>query len=482
MNEASKKSSQLTLPGIDELTSSPGPGSGRSRPKSPGGLKTDPSGPPPARANRSRSPGSERGSMTSETSGPSSSDWFESADLPSLSVSKSPRRPVGRPNNKLSASKICNGCGIEKPSSMFCKASDTADGTYSRCRECRSAQQKAQRQNPEKAARLKASERRSHHKNRTLKRGFYLVKEAKNRARKMGLSFNLDEHRDNIQARVMAGVCEMTGIPFSLQTGLGHIWDSPSLDRIDPKIGYEIMNVRVVLLCLNVMMNNWGEAKLIEVVDALKAKRQATPTLLDRWEANLKRRLDAIGSTECTMIWKEKVTPSGRSVWQHVPSTRHTNGSGFTGSHWPTLRANNEAATLTGTDRAGWDLPTKMTTSNWPTPTVADVEGGRKTRSGARGDEMLLNGLMSAPRVTPSARDWKDSVGMATSSGDRNRMDQWPRQMAHAGPTTNGSPAQTEKRGASRGSPNPYFAAWLMGWPEWLISGAHTAILKHKAR
>ena len=151
-------------------------------------------------------------------------------------------------------------------------------------------------------------------------------------------------------------------------------------------------------------------------------------------------------------------------------------------ANWPTPRANNEAATLTGTDRAGWDLPTKMTTSNWPTPTVADVEGGRKTRSGARGDEMLLNGLMSAPRVTPSARDWKDSVGMATSSGDRSRMDQLPRQMAHSGPTTNGSPAQTEKRGASRGSPNPYFAAWLMGWPEWLISGAHTAILKHKAR
>ena len=33
-----------------------------------------------------------------------------------------------------------------------------------------------------------------------------------------------------------------------------------------------------------------------------------------------------------------------------------------------------------------------------PTPSVADVEGGRKHRSGARSDELLLNGIAAADR------------------------------------------------------------------------------------
>jgi hypothetical protein len=139
---------------------------------------------------------------------------------------------------------------------------------------------------------------------------------------------------------------------------------------------------------------------------------------------------------------------------------------------------------------------------------VADIEGGRKTRSGSRGDEMLLNGLMAAwstPRasdgekggpnmsfgaggqplpaqmhqstwVTPSARDWKDTPGMAIEQDGRSRLDQLPRQMAHFGETPTGSSAPTEKRGAHRGSPNAIFAAWLMGWPEDLILSASMAL------
>lgn len=34
--------------------------------------------------------------------------------------------------------------------------------------------------------------------------------------------------------------------------------------------------------------------------------------------------------------------------------------------------------------------------------------------------------------VTPSARDWKDTIGMAQQSGDRKRLDQTPRQAAAA--------------------------------------------------
>lgn len=44
----------------------------------------------------------------------------------------------------------------------------------------------------------------------------------------------------------------------------------------------------------------------------------------------------------------------------------------------------------------GWDLQT--TVALLPTPSVADVRGGRKARSGPRSDELLLNGIAAAER------------------------------------------------------------------------------------
>lgn len=257
---------------------------------------------------------------------------------------------------------------------------------------------------------------------------------------------------------------------------------------------------------------------------------------LQSWENRLRDRLAMVGSTESALIWREKVTPAGRSISRLAPWTPPTGDSGSTGSPWPTPRANNEGATMTGTDRAGWDLPTKMVTSQWPTPTVrdgeksplralpndprrsqlndkmqaqwptptvADVEGGRKTRSGERSGEMLLNGLMGqwpTPRVSAGGGNGKPERMM---DGGNCRLEdtiagvaQWstpratdgsnggpnmsfgaggtplPTQMAHSGPTPTGSTAQTGKRGA----PNPEFACWLMGWPEEFTCGVLRAI------
>lgn len=92
----------------------------------------------------------------------------------------------------------------------------------------------------------------------------------------------------------------------------------------------------------------------------------------------------------------------------------------------------------------GENLPTLMSTAYSPTPTVADVQGGRKARSGARSNEPLLNGLCFEMEAT--------------------------------GPTPTGSPATTAKRGA----PNPVFAFWLMGFPAEWISGALEAMRSYR--
>src|SRR5690606_29907257 len=91
------------------------------------------------------------------------------------------------------------------------------------------------------------------------------------------------------------------------------------------------------------------------------------------WESRLRQRLARIGSTECLLTWKVSATPQGRPLSRLVPSTR-----------------------LTGV-----------------------------TVSGSSREAALL--------ITASARDWKDTPGMAMERPDgRTRIDQLPRQVAAA--------------------------------------------------
>lgn len=206
------------------------------------------------------------------------------------------------------------------------------------------------------------------------------------------------------------------------------------------------------------------------------------------WESRLRARLAAIGSTESALIWKLADMPDGRSISRLAPSTRHTNGTGSTGSQWSTPRA-------------------------------SDGEKGGPNMSFGAGGQPLPAQMHQAMLVTASSRDWKDTPGMATEAGDRKRIDKLPRQMTqmpqamwptacvpnggrqgkanltgkHAdgskaqidlqnvmrasetaapGLTPSGLPATTAKRGA----PNPGFAFWLMGFPDEWICGALAAM------
>ena len=236
---------------------------------------------------------------------------------------------------------------------------------------------------------------------------------------------------------------------------------------------------------------------------------------LSSWESRLRERLAMVGSTESPLIWRLKTTPAGMSISRLAPWTPPTSVNEATGSLWPTPRvADSRTAswgwvggkkvlylngqmrepaswptvtTMDGMDRKGMrpsraatgrtggyitefiaEMP-NAETALWPTPKASTA--GETSRSGDRKDEPLMGGLMRgvgtlATWVTPSARDWKDSAGMATQAGDRTRLDQLPRQMVHSGQTPTGSLATTAKRGA----PNPAFPCWLMGYPaEWLL-------------
>lgn len=201
---------------------------------------------------------------------------------------------------------------------------------------------------------------------------------------------------------------------------------------------------------------------------------------MSSWENRLRQRLARIGSTECSLTWKASATPAGRPLFRLVPSMRPT---------------------------------AEIDCGLWPTPQHREKGGGEYSdpeKAAARirsGHQVNLQDHVKALWATPSARDWKDSPGMATTGVDpdgstRSRLDQLPRPVAAAmwptpthrdhfpphtpeyiaqkkalghgmsnlsdigplGMAPTGSSATTEKPGAL----NPAFVFWLMGFPpEW---------------
>lgn len=415
----------MTLQDIPNAISSQAVDSGPSRLDLPDGQMTDLFGPVPVPASRSRRlvKGSEP--MIQGICGRTFIASSESADQPLFLESKSPTPPG--PEGPLMFT--CVKCGIEKLSSDFYRNRGkhaNSSGYHAQCKKCCKERQAAYRTG------TKQRRSDSHRKYREQNRARVLVNAARTRAKQANIPFDLDEHVDAIQVRIDRGFCELTGLP--LRVDGGRTWDSPSLDRIVPELGYEITNVRVVLFAVNVMMNTWGEEPILTVANAIRSQREEDekhPLYL--WEQRLKERLASIGSTESALIWTRSVTPQGFPISRLAVSTRHTNGTGYTGSQWSTPRASD-----------GENRTLEMMKAYMPTPTVADVQGGRKARSGTRSSEPLLNGLCY--------------------------------EMEPIGRTPLGSPATTARRGA----PNPVFAFWLMGFPAEWISGALAAMQSYR--
>lgn len=101
----------------------------------------------------------------------------------------------------------------------------------------------------------------------TLKR---MLSEARAGASRRDIDFNLNLSDLRRIHKRSGGVCEVTGVKFSDEDWGG--WRRPfrmSIDRIDNREPYTLLNCRLVCVAANIAMGEWGEEVLVRMLRSM---------------------------------------------------------------------------------------------------------------------------------------------------------------------------------------------------------------------
>lgn len=102
--------------------------------------------------------------------------------------------------------------------------------------------------------------------------GARLLGAARSNAKKADVPFALDECVISEIWKEQGGRCAVSGLDFTdeqFATALVKRPFAPSIDRIVPRDGYVPKNVRIVCVCANFSMNEWGLETLVRLADAV---------------------------------------------------------------------------------------------------------------------------------------------------------------------------------------------------------------------
>lgn len=151
------------------------------------------------------------------------------------------------PSANIIVEKRCTKCGVVKPLELFTKKERGKGGRASWCKVCAYSIHKNYRESEYGKARIQKLQQRPEAKARKNERRrerldweYNLLRTAKERAKKLGLEFNLTQ-----QDIIIPKVCPLLNIPIVHGHG-NRINSSPSLDRKDSKRGYTRDNVWVI--------------------------------------------------------------------------------------------------------------------------------------------------------------------------------------------------------------------------------------------
>jgi hypothetical protein len=150
--------------------------------------------------------------------------------------------------------KECNRCKVTKNLELFDNSKHSKDGKYSICKTCKRESYRVwYEENPNK---VKVNEE-NRNKRRRVNVKETMFERVRRRCLRTGVEFSIE-----IDDIIVPTHCPVFG--FKLEpSSKGPAANSPSLDRIDPKLGYIKGNVQVISHLANSMKNNASHDQLV---------------------------------------------------------------------------------------------------------------------------------------------------------------------------------------------------------------------------
>ncbi len=178
----------------------------------------------------------------------------------------------------------CSRCKAEKHTSDFHRSTLRKCGFDSRCKQCSSERSQERCNKPDYRAKVREYVHRPHRKaRRAIEHAAWRVspegkrwimwRSAKTRAQKAGLPFTI-----SVTDVVVPERCPLLGVPLFLGDRKRRA-NSPSLDRIDPRLGYVPGNVWVISFRANAIKQDALLPELEILVRNLARRIQDLPSL-----------------------------------------------------------------------------------------------------------------------------------------------------------------------------------------------------------